>query len=175
MHTSSIASPYTTRSRAQSHLPRRRAFTRPPSSSFSGSRSRTARDLPPSLLRALPSAGYDQRAYAVRPATVTQVLRDGDLLDLGGTTLRVLHLPGHSPGSIALWDAARERLFTGDVIYEGELLDEMNGTDIEAYIASMRRLLELPVEVVYPGHGQPFGGRRLREIASDYIARRTSG
>lgn len=127
--------------------------------------------LPSSLLHALPDVGYDPDSYSVRPSTVTRVLHDGDTLDVG-ETIQVLHLPGHSPGSIALWDPSRCRLFTGDVIYEGELLDQMHGTDIRAYVNSMRRLLELPVDVVYPGHGQPFSGSRLREIATNYIDRR---
>jgi glyoxylase-like metal-dependent hydrolase (beta-lactamase superfamily II) len=130
--------------------------------------------LPPSLLRALPASGYDPQSYAVRPATVARRLQDGDLFDLGDIVLAVLQLPGHSPGSIALWDEARARLFTGDVIYDDELLDDMFGADIESYVASMRRLLELPVDMVYPGHGEPFPGPRLREIAADYIDRRTA-
>jgi glyoxylase-like metal-dependent hydrolase (beta-lactamase superfamily II) len=129
-------------------------------------------ELPPSLLRALPERGYDPDTYAVRPAEVTRTLVEGDLIDLGGTVLRVLHLPGHSPGSIVLLDEERRRLFTGDVVYDDELLDEMRGTDIAAYVASMRRLLELDVEVVHPGHGPTFDGARLREIAEDYVARR---
>jgi len=100
-------------------------------------------------------------------------LQDGDVFDLGDIVLAVLHLPGHSPGSIALWDEARARLFTGDVVYDDELLDEMHGADIDSYIASMRRLLALPVDMVYPGHGEPFPGTRLREIASEYLDRRT--
>jgi glyoxylase-like metal-dependent hydrolase (beta-lactamase superfamily II) len=129
-------------------------------------------ELPLSLLRALPEPGYDTTTYAVRPAMVTRVLAEGDVIDLGGISLRVLHLPGHSPGSIALLDEERHRLFTGDVVYDDELLDRMHGTDIPAYVASMRRLLALEVEVVHPGHGPSFDGARLHQIAEDYVARR---
>jgi glyoxylase-like metal-dependent hydrolase (beta-lactamase superfamily II) len=131
--------------------------------------------LPASLLRALPAADYDPAAYVVQPAVVTRVLRHDDRIDLGDQVLRVLHLPGHSPGSIVLWDEAGSRLFTGDVVYDDELLDEMHGTDIDAYVASMRRLLQLSVDVVHPGHGPSFDGTRLREIASEYLARRAPG
>jgi glyoxylase-like metal-dependent hydrolase (beta-lactamase superfamily II) len=129
-------------------------------------------ELPPSLLRALPEPGYDPDTYVVRPAEVTRALTEGDRIDLGGSVLRVLHLPGHSPGSIGLLDEERRRLFTGDVVYDDELLDEMHGTDIPAYVASMRRLLELDVDVVHPGHGPSFDGARLREIAEEYVTRR---
>jgi glyoxylase-like metal-dependent hydrolase (beta-lactamase superfamily II) len=127
-------------------------------------------DLPASLLRALPEPGFDPEAYAVRPAEVTRALGDGDVVDLGGTRLRVLHLPGHSPGSIALLDEERRRLFTGDVVYDDELLDDMVGTDITAYVASMRRLLELEIDVVHPGHGASFDRARLHEIVEAYLA-----
>ena len=55
---------------------------------------------------------------------VTQRLADGDVLDLGDRCLRVIHLPGHSPGSIALLDIGSDRsLFSGDVVYDsGEIL-----------------------------------------------------
>lgn len=130
--------------------------------------------LPPSFLRALPATDYEPRDYVVRPANVARRLREGDLLEVGDVAMRVLHLPGHSPGSIALWDEGRARLFSGDVVYDDELLDQLDGADIEAYVESMRRLLDLPVETVYPGHGPPFTGARLREIASDYISRRAA-
>ena len=131
-------------------------------------------DLPPSLLRALPEPGYDAAAYAVRPARVTRALADGDVIDLGDRLLRVLHLPGHSPGSSALLDEDAGLLFTGDVAYDDELLDELRGADIAAYVASMRRLLDLDVARVHPGHGPSFGPERLREIAATYLAFRAS-
>jgi glyoxylase-like metal-dependent hydrolase (beta-lactamase superfamily II) len=81
-----------------------------------------------------------------------------------------LHLPGHSPGSIALWDEGAGALFTGDVIYDsGMLLDELDGSNIADYRASMERLLRLPVEVVYSGHGEPFGRALLQDRARAYL------
>ena len=72
----------------------------------------------------------------------------------------MLHLPGHSPGSIGLWDAARGALFSGDAVYDGPLLDEIPGADIPAYVSTMERLLTLPVEVVHGGHDASFGRMR---------------
>ena len=52
---------------------------------------------------------------------VTRRLSDGDMLDLGDRKFRVVHLPGHSPGSINLLDVGSDRsLFSGDVVYESE-------------------------------------------------------
>jgi glyoxylase-like metal-dependent hydrolase (beta-lactamase superfamily II) len=79
-------------------------------------------------------------------------------------------LPGHSPGSIGLWDAAGGVLFSGDAVYDGPLLDELDGSDIESYVATMRRLRDLPVTVVHGGHEPSFGRERLVEICDGYLA-----
>lgn len=129
-------------------------------------------DLPASLLRALPAPGYDPAAYAVQPAEVTRPLSDGDVIDLGDRRLRVVHLPGHTPGSIALLDEELHWLYSGDVVYDGELLDELRGADIPAYVGSMRRLLELDVALVHPGHDASFGPGLLHEIGETYLRRR---
>jgi len=47
---------------------------------------------------------------------VDRILRDCDLVDLGGLTLQVIHTPGHSPGSISLWSAEEKALFSADAI-----------------------------------------------------------
>jgi glyoxylase-like metal-dependent hydrolase (beta-lactamase superfamily II) len=85
----------------------------------------------------------------------------------------VLHLPGHSPGSIGLWEAASGTLFSGDAIYDGPLLDELPESSIVDYCATMERLLTLPVTVVHAGHDPSFGRQRLHELARMYLARRS--
>ncbi len=77
--------------------------------------------LPDSLLEAVPEPGYDPSAFAIRPATVTRALSDGDVIDLGDRRLRVIHAPGHTPGSILLYDEDLRWLYTGDVVYDGAL------------------------------------------------------
>lgn len=131
---------------------------------------------PELLIDALPHAGYDVDGYSVRPARVTRELRDGDRIELSDRTLTVLHLPGHTPGSIALHDRSARALFSGDIVYdlaEGEcLLDELHGSDIDSYVATMHRLLALDIDIVHPGHGESFDGARLRELAGGYLALR---
>jgi glyoxylase-like metal-dependent hydrolase (beta-lactamase superfamily II) len=97
---------------------------------------------------------------------------EGDRIDLGDRVFEVLHLPGHSPGSIGLWEAASGILFSGDAIYDGPLLDEIPGSDIPVYLRTMRRLEQLPVRIVHGGHDPSFDGRRLRDLARAYITRR---
>ena len=103
---------------------------------------------------------------------MTRLIDEGDIVDTGDRRFEVLHLPGHSPGSIGLWEAATGTLFSGDAIYDGPLLDELDHSDIGRYCETMHRLLELPVTVVHAGHDPSFGRDRLRAIARDYLDRR---
>jgi len=123
------------------------------------------------FVTALPP-GVTLESFGQSPATVTRSVVDGDAIDLGDRQFEVLHLPGHSPGSIGLWESATGTFFSGDAIYDGPLLDELPGSDTADYCATMRRLLELPVDVVHAGHEPSFGRDRLRQIAQDYLNKR---
>lgn len=134
----------------------------------------TGEDFPtasPILLDAVPRAAFAVDDYRLQPVPEIRWLNEGDRIDLGDHAFTVLHLPGHTPASIALFDAARGILFTGDVVYDDFLIDDCVGSDVGQYRDSMQRLIELGVTVVYPGHGDSFDGPRLREIASAYLAR----
>ncbi|MDB5467184.1 MAG: fold metallo-hydrolase [Phenylobacterium sp.] len=128
-------------------------------------------DISSGLLTAVPHEGYRPGAHGVLAAAPTRLLAEGDVVDLGDRAFEVLHLPGHSPGSIGLWDAKTGTLFSGDAVYDGPLLDEISGASIPAYRNTMERLLRLPVNVVHGGHDGSFGRERLREIAVAYLAR----
>jgi glyoxylase-like metal-dependent hydrolase (beta-lactamase superfamily II) len=124
----------------------------------------------------LPYAEFTAQQYTLQGAEPTQVLQAGDVLDLGDRAFEVLHLPGHSPGCIALYDAKQQDLFSGDVIYDGDLLDQLPGSDIPAYLSTYERLQHLPIQTVYPGHYKMFGQDRYRQILVDYIeAKRQPG
>jgi glyoxylase-like metal-dependent hydrolase (beta-lactamase superfamily II) len=131
-----------------------------------------ASGMPALLLDGVPP-GFDPQAYGIPPAPATRLLEDGDVVDLGDRVLQVLHLPGHTEGSICLFDPADGSLFSGDVIYDDVLLDELHESDIDDYVRSMRRLRALPVRIVYPGHGAPFDGDRMRQIVDAYLAGRS--
>ena len=127
-------------------------------------------DVPEELIDALPEADYDLDAYEVAPCAPTRVLDDGDIVDLGDRSFEVMHLPGHSPDSIGLYDAVSRVLFSGDAVYDGPLLDGNGDSDVDAYVATMERLRALPVEVVHGGHEPSFGRERLVELCDAYIA-----
>lgn len=113
--------------------------------------------------------GWDESAYRVRPAPATRILRHGDVVDLGDRAFEVLHVPGHSPGGIALWDEKTGILFSGDTVMNGDLCDYLHHSNVEAYIASMELLRQLPVVEVHAGHFSSFGPDRYREFIDDYL------
>lgn len=80
-------------------------------------------------------------------------LLDGDELELGEIKIRVIHTPGHTPGSLSFLVA--NHLFTGDTLLAGGIGREMPGSDLRQQMISIgTRLLRLPLTTaVYPGHG----------------------
>jgi glyoxylase-like metal-dependent hydrolase (beta-lactamase superfamily II) len=120
--------------------------------------------------RASPYPGFRHEDFIVRPAPLTGYLDEGDVLDLGDRAFQVFHLPGHSPGSIALFEAATGILFAGDVVYDGALFDTVYHSDREVYKQSLRRLTELPVTLVHAGHWRSFGAERMGRIIAEYLA-----
>ena len=126
-------------------------------------------DMPELLIDAAPAEGFDPAAVVIAAAPATRVLHGGDVLELGSRQFEVLHLPGHSPGSIGLWEARTGVLFSGDAVYDGPLLDELDGSDIDDYIATMIRLRELPVTVVHGGHESSFDRHRLIALCDAYL------
>jgi glyoxylase-like metal-dependent hydrolase (beta-lactamase superfamily II) len=115
-------------------------------------------------------AGWDAGAYRVRAAPATGLLRAGDRLDLGGRSLLVLEVPGHSPGQIALWEEATGMLIAADAVYDGPLVDDCWHSDVAAYRETLRRLRDLPVRIVHGGHFPSFGGVRFRQLIDAYLA-----
>lgn len=118
----------------------------------------------------LPAAGWSVTNYALTPAALTEFLGEGDVVDLGNRRFTVLHLPGHSPGSIGLLDEFNGDFFSADAIYDEGLVDDIPGADVETYLKTMHRLSELDVSNVYAGHGEVMNRAQMRRVAQDYIA-----
>jgi glyoxylase-like metal-dependent hydrolase (beta-lactamase superfamily II) len=125
------------------------------------------------LLDALPAPGFDPGAFSTAPSDPTRLIDEGDVIDLGERRFEVLHLPGHTPGSLGLWERETGILFSGDTVFtDAPLLDEFPESDISAYCRTMRRLRDLPVEVVHGGHERSFGRAELISICDEYLDRR---
>ena len=121
-----------------------------------------------------PSEGWKISNYRVKAAEPSTALQEGHVFDLGDRSLRVLHFPGHAPGSIRLIDEKARILFSGDTVYNLNLLiDLVSKSDVNEYVQSCRRLQNLSnhVDIVFPGHGNSFDSGRLHELASDYISK----
>lgn len=87
---------------------------------------------------------------------LTSYLSDGDVVHVGDGELKVLHVPGHSQGSIALYDPAGHYVITGDALFNGSIgRTDLPGGNYQQLISSVRnKLMSLPDDtVVYPGHG----------------------
>ncbi|MDQ6835160.1 MAG: MBL fold metallo-hydrolase [Actinomycetota bacterium] len=123
--------------------------------------------VPADVISALSSVGASFRAFG-SSGQVTRPLRDGEDLELGGRTLRVLYRPGHSPSDTVLWDRERGLALAGDHLLPHISSNPLISRPLDPgappgrpqalrrYIDSMRATRELPIELVLPGHGDPF-------------------
>ncbi|MDQ0559245.1 glyoxylase-like metal-dependent hydrolase (beta-lactamase superfamily II) [Rhizobium mesoamericanum] len=121
------------------------------------------------IFEALPPEPYCSKCYSVKKAPATRVLEDGDVIDLGDRTFEVIHTPGHSPGGIALWEARTETLISGDILYDGPLIEDAYHSNVDDYLASMERLLTIPARVVHGGHFPSFSGERYHQLITDWL------
>lgn len=96
--------------------------------------------------------GFDWQAFQLYSQGASEVYADGNTFDLGGRQIQVLHTPGHSPGHCCFYEAERSWLFTGDLIYAGKLDAYYPSTDPAAFARSVRRVAELPLKRILPGH-----------------------
>jgi hydroxyacylglutathione hydrolase len=111
-------------------------------------------DLP--LVRTAPAyAGVFGLEMAAAPVP-TGYLTDGQIFNFGQSELKILHVPGHSPGSIAIFAADGSFVITGDALFAGSIgRTDLPGGDFDTLISSIRdKLLALPDEThALPGHG----------------------
>ena len=86
----------------------------------------------------------------------TQWLEEGDHVEVGNIKLSVLHIPGHTPGHITLFDAVSKQIIVGDILFNGAVgrSDFPRGNHQQLISGIKQKLLTLPEEtVVFPGHG----------------------
>jgi len=90
------------------------------------------------------------------PEGIGRLIRDQETIPLGDGGLLALHVPGHSPGSLAFYSGEEGFVVTGDALFQGSIgRTDLPGGNYDQLIESIRsRLLTLPPRtVVYPGHG----------------------
>lgn len=131
-----------------------------------GSQADAQAELAPGQLCGPLPAGFDAKAYATKPFHITHWLHDGDTIDLGRRTLKVIATPGHTPDAIALLldqknneknDEKNGLLFTGDSFYLGPIYLYRPETNLDAYVACMQKLAALAphLQLLLPSHNTP--------------------
>jgi glyoxylase-like metal-dependent hydrolase (beta-lactamase superfamily II) len=82
-------------------------------------------------------------------------LEDKSLFDLGNYVLEIVHTPGHTSGSICIYEVTSRLLFSGDTVFSGGTLSYISESgSLGDYINSIRRLATLKVSEICPGHGR---------------------
>jgi len=113
-----------------------------------------------------PWVGHDEAAGAEIVA-----IDNGSVVAGDGVTLRPVHTPGHAPDHLCYYLVEEKALFTGDVVLgAGTTVIPDDTGDLGQYMASLRRLLELDLETIYPAHGPVI--RQPRDKIREYIAHR---
>ncbi len=125
--------------------------------------------VPPAVGEVVSRAGERSFGMARRVAAVDP-LREGEVLETRHLSLEVLHMPGHTPGLVCLYDRARRLLLSDDHLLQkvspNPLIDlGPDGQDgafrpLLAYVESLARTRALEIDLVLPGHGPPFAGHR---------------
>ena len=97
---------------------------------------------------------------------VDQTLKEGMVLDIGEWKLEVMETPGHSQGSLCLYEPRAKVLFSGDTVFpDGNIgRTDMYGGSTPDLVASIERLTALDVEIMYPGHMEITGRDVKRQI-----------
>jgi len=100
----------------------------------------------------------------IQPRPVDKKLKEGDKVKLGNLEFEVIHTPGHTLGSICLYNPAKKILISGDTVFsDGVGRTDVPGGDPEALEQSLQKLAKLKVEIILPGHGDPVqkGGSKV--------------
>jgi hydroxyacylglutathione hydrolase len=100
--------------------------------------------------------GRNTYGFELQPVTATSELREGEQIRIGDLVFDALHTPGHTEGSVCLYEERHALLLSGDVLFAGSYgRTDLPGGNDEQMVASLARLAsELPESVrVLPGHG----------------------
>lgn len=92
------------------------------------------------------------------PVEIDVSLKDGDTIDIGESQLKVIHVPGHTQGGIALYSPEDKLLFSGDTIFHASVgrTDLPGGNQAQLINSIRRRIFTLPEDVtILPGHNGP--------------------
>ena len=112
--------------------------------------------------------------YHLKPGAfrfqVNRKLLGGESLDIGGMAWEIVHIPGHSTGSIGLYHRPQKILIPGDVVYADDAIGrfDLYGANASELRKSLMRLAELEVNILLPGHN-----RIVEKLPDGYILNTT--
>jgi glyoxylase-like metal-dependent hydrolase (beta-lactamase superfamily II) len=100
---------------------------------------------------------FNPKTYATKPWHISLFVHDGFKINLGGRTIEIIATPGHTPDAISLIDRENGLLFTGDTYYPAPIWLFRPETDLDAYVASVKRLAALApqLQLVLGAHNIP--------------------
>jgi len=109
---------------------------------------------------------FNPEDYRIKPYKISKTVKDGHIIELGGHTLEILHLPGHSPDTIALLDEEHGQLFVGDIFYLAPLYAHLEESDFRQYHESAKKLARLAPKLidVMTAHNVPI-------VSPDYLTK----
>lgn len=129
----------------------------------------------PAIAKWMPDARFAKMPWPERDAkypVTWERLTDGDRIDAGDTTLVAVHTPGHAPDHLCFWHEDTRTLFSGDLAVQGTsvVIPASAGGDLDAYIASIERVLALEPIRLMPAHGPVINSPAT--LLQNYLAHR---
>ena len=108
--------------------------------------------------------GVSVDTYASEAFEITRFVEEGEVFDLGGRSVELIRVPGHTPDALVLFDAQNRLLFMGDTFYPATLYAHMGDANFSDYTASAAKLAGYAEQVDYllPAHNEPL-------VAGDYL------
>jgi glyoxylase-like metal-dependent hydrolase (beta-lactamase superfamily II) len=110
---------------------------------------------------------FEGKLHPRKPDTI---LKEGNKLEPDKLKLEVIHTPGHTAGSICLYDKSKKILFSGDTVFaDGIGRTDMPGGDPDALEQSFQKILKLDIEKILPGHGPAVlkdGSKVIKQIVN---------
>lgn len=102
--------------------------------------------------------------YESKPFKITNYVEDGSMIELGGRTLEVFLVPGHTPDALVIVDREARLMFIGDTFYPASLYAHMGDADFDSYVKSAEKLAAMAsdVDILLPAHNEPW-------VTSDYL------
>ena len=89
------------------------------------------------------------------PVKPDRTVKEGQVITVGNSELRVYHTPGHAPGHMSLYDAAGRTLFAGDILGDMVAWYTPSSGGAAGYVESLRKMKALDIDLILPSHGKP--------------------